>query len=476
MPCPRPLILLFALATLVACSRDSTDPGGTPASASLTLDTLDYGDTAAVEIIVRDASGAELTGFPVEKFVLTSSDLAIAKIVQDELMVIGTGIGDVTITARYGNVEASATLPVRLGFAAPQKLAVGGYHNCILNSSGAASCWGDNIYGQLGATTNGSAAAPVAVAGGHVFSSIVAGERYTCALEQGIAWCWGYNGAGQLGISGSEWVVDPVEVSGGHTFVQLTAAQDHTCGLVADGTAYCWGLDHVGQLGIGEIRDSSSMPLQVAGTVKFVQISASGGDTCALTRIGKAYCWGDGYYGELGTGDRSNQTSPTAVLDSLTFIRLTGGYSHTCGLDTEGRLICWGINDHGQVGNNSISELELSPVLAYTNVRYSTISHGQYNHLCAIERSDNSLLCWGGNWYGETGDGGNDDVPAPSGASRILARAVGAGFSHTCAVDTDNRVFCWGFNGQGQVGTGVIGDQLIVRSPSEVGGLSGIAF
>ena len=80
------------------------------------------------------------------------------------------------------------------------RVAVGGDHACALLSSGAAYCWGDNSYGQLG-RTGGSSTTPVAVSGGFVFSSLSAGQYHTCGIEAGTGavGCWGANWAGQLG-------------------------------------------------------------------------------------------------------------------------------------------------------------------------------------------------------------------------------------------------------------------------------------
>jgi len=36
--------------------------------------------------------------------------------------------------------------------------------------------------------------------------------------------------------------------------------------------------------------------------------------TCALLASSGVYCWGDNFYGQLGTGDTTARLSPTAVL------------------------------------------------------------------------------------------------------------------------------------------------------------------
>src|SRR6266702_3138988 len=75
---------------------------------------------------------------------------------------------------------------------------------------------------------------PVPVAGGHVFSSLRAGNSHTCAVTtSGDAYCWGDNGSGQLGrdtstatcvVNGamrcSDW---PILVAGGLTCSQVSA-------------------------------------------------------------------------------------------------------------------------------------------------------------------------------------------------------------------------------------------------------------
>ena len=82
------------------------------------------------------------------------------------------------------------------------QISASGDHTCGLTSRGAAYCWGDNDYGQLGdgTTTNSEDDGPQAVIGGLKFASISAGDDYTCGLtSRGAAYCWGRNWYGQLG-------------------------------------------------------------------------------------------------------------------------------------------------------------------------------------------------------------------------------------------------------------------------------------
>ena len=91
----------------------------------------------------------------------------------------------------------------------------------------------------------------------------------------------------------------------------------HTCAIASDDKAYCWGNNNFGVLGNGSTVNSS-VPVAVnttgvlAGkTIK--QISAGSSHTCAIASDDKAYCWGDGYPGQLGNGSTVNSSVPVHV-------------------------------------------------------------------------------------------------------------------------------------------------------------------
>ncbi len=104
-----------------------------------------------------------------------------------------------------------------------------GYHTCGLDDAGKAWCWGDGYGGVLGDgdTSDHTVRTPVAVVGGHAFSQLAAGDDHTCGLDgAGQAWCWGLGtDSGTLGDgdSSDHRTGTPVAVVGGHTFTSLTA-------------------------------------------------------------------------------------------------------------------------------------------------------------------------------------------------------------------------------------------------------------
>ena len=50
-------------------------------------------------------------------------------------------------------------------------------------------------------------------------------------------------------------------------------------------------------------------------------------------------------------------------------------------------------------------------------------------------------------------DAKEDELPAPDGIEDLTFKGAG-GFGHSCGVTTDARAYCWGGNGYGQLGDG----------------------
>ena len=85
----------------------------------------------------------------------------------------------------------------------------------------------------------------------------------------------------------------------------------------------------------------------------------------------------------------------------------------------------------------------------------------------AVIRSDGSLWCWGGNWYGGVGDGTNvmKNMAEQIGNGTDWA-AVSVGALHTAAIKSDGTLWTWGFNERGQLGDGTTQDQ---HAPVQIG-------
>ena len=202
-------------------------------------------------------------------------------------------LGDGTTTDRWTPTAVSG---LASGVAA---VTAGLDHTCALTIAGAMACWGWNAYGQLGDGTQLNRLVPVGVTGlGAGVAAIAAGAYHSCAVTAaGAALCWGQNDWGQLGDGTATSRTTPTAVSGlGSGVASMAAGMVHTCALTSDGGVACWGENSYGQLGNGTttqeftpIPVTGLWPLGPAPTVAAVAPTsgpASGGTAATITGTG----------------------------------------------------------------------------------------------------------------------------------------------------------------------------------------------
>jgi alpha-tubulin suppressor-like RCC1 family protein len=311
-------------------------------------------------------------------------------------------IGDGT-----SGTENSKARPVPVGGPLRfRQVSAGDSHTCAVTTDDVVYCWGWNHFGQLGdGTKSTQRATPAPVAGSHRFRSVDASSLHTCALSatDNRAYCWGANGGGRLGDGTTTERLVPTPVTGSLRFRQVSTGGTHTCGLTTDNRAYCWGENRGGQLGDRTEVSHRTTPTRVAIARTFKQLDAGAGHTCAVaTSDSRAFCWGDGRQGALGTGYRYLSFWPRAVAGGLTFTRISAGDSYTCGETTNSRAYCWGWNYAGMLGDGTTID-RLRPVAVKGNHFFAQLSTGG-DHTCG-KTSESVAYCWGDNYFGQVGDG-----------------------------------------------------------------------
>ena len=338
---------------------------------------------------------------------------------------------------------------------------------------------------------------------------ITSGSHHSCALfDNGKVKCWGYAEYGQLGYENRNSINDDYEMGSnlpyvdfgtGRTVKDISSRGETNCAILDNDLLKCWGDGNSGKRGSGDTSDIGDeigdmgdnlayVDLGLGITVKKVAVGYT--HTCAILNDDTVKCWGDGYYGRLGTGNTNDLgDNPGEMGDTLPIVDLGAGRTAkeitlheagTCAILDNNDLKCWGYTGYGQAGQEHGSTIgdgasEMGDNLLPINLgtgRYATQVKAYYQSVCAI--LDNSdLKCWGYNdrgqlGYGSTENIGNeagemgDSLPAIDlGTGKVASKLPNqSGGDSPCVILTDNTIRCWGDATNGQIGLeNYIGDK-----------------
>lgn len=332
---------------------------------------------------------------------------------------------------------------------------------CALLTNGEARCWGNNRYGQVGDGTGGSrytATSPVGLGSG--VKSIDVSTTNSCAVTSaGAAKCWGRNYAGQVGDGTTEDRYVPTQVIGLESGVKsIGAGLAFACALKESGAVVCWGANYGHFLGDGTDVNRSS-PTPVVGLSSGVSSIAVGrGSSCAILESGAVRCWGSGA-GAYNEGGFETTTIPREVegLPGPAIAVSVGGdgfYDEFfCALVSGGALYCWGGNRFGQLGDGTFTERsDVAPVFGLES---GVISMGAGSYQVCAALSDGTARCWGDVASGSLGDGRGFYTWPPVEVTAFGAvREIALGSTHGCALTTGGGVKCAGDGRRGGLGDG----------------------
>lgn len=248
----------------------------------------------------------------------------------------------------------------------------------------------------------------------------------------------------------------------GNPTLFLEAGAAHTCAMTTIGRLFCWGRNVEGQVGVGE-GDYITAPRRLSTSFDAVRhIGLGANHSCAIAwAFDSAFCWGANGDGQLGLGSSTPGLSePTSVLGLSVANSAFAGGNTTCfsvGDSSRGPISCVGQNDQGQIGDGSdTNALTLNQGGGGVDYARYDVAIGPA-HSCA--RTGVDISCWGRGDAGQLGDGLATQSLSPVTAMTTgNATSIEVGAAHSCAI-VDGQLRCWGENADGQLGAGDADDR-----------------
>ncbi|UVI29095.1 RCC1 domain-containing protein [Paenibacillus spongiae] len=229
--------------------------------------------------------------------------------------------------------------------------------------------------------------------------------------------------------------------------VYLAGGCSHSLALGSDGIVWAWGDNYWGELGDGTTTNHTT-PIPVKSLDGVHNIAARECKSLALLNDGTVWGWGI----QLPFGsDQDSAPGPTPrqvndksghAFDSV--VAISAGAKHNLALKSDGTVWAWGGNEYGQLGDGTVSDqysYEFSPVQAQGLDSVVAVAAGMVHSLAL--KSDGTVWAWGG----------ESSIPVQvQGLDSVVAIAAGA--THSVALKSDGTVWTWGDNNYGQLGDG----------------------
>ena len=329
------------------------------------------------------------------------------------------------------------------------QIAARGTTQLALCSDGTVWAWGNNSHGQVGDGTTIFRTAPVQVLGLTDVTAIAAGWNHNLALkEDETVWVWGYSGLGQVGDGTNMTRTSPVQVNGLTNVISIGAGDAHSLAVKSDGTVWAWGSNYQGQLGDNTTIHKNT-PVQVGGLTGVSYVSGGDAHSLAVKLNGTVWAWGDNWAGQLGDGTTTQRKVPIQVSGLTGITQVSGGVYFSMALKSNGTVWAWGASWNGQLGNGTTSYNSSD----YTPTQISTLS-GIVDIFAGTDEDDASALAvdgngalwaWGGNYFGQLGDGSYTGRTTPAQVTGLtnVAMAVNC-YGYSVALLTTGEIWGWG--------------------------------
>uniref|UniRef100_A0A8K9UUH3 RCC1 and BTB domain containing protein 2 n=2 Tax=Oncorhynchus TaxID=8016 RepID=A0A8K9UUH3_ONCMY len=228
------------------------------------------------------------------------------------------------------------------------------------------------------------------------------GPHVVIATADGEVFAWGHNGYSQLGNGTTNHGLTPAQVSTNllnKRVTEVACGSHHTIALTTDGEVFAWGYNNSGQVGSGSTANQPT-PRRVSSCLQNkVVVNIACGQLCSMAVLdnGETYGWGYNCNGQLGLGNNGNQQTPCriAALQGVNIIQVACGYAHTLALTDEGFIYAWGANSYGQLGTGNKSNQAVPTLINTDKERMVEVAACHTSHTSAAKTQSGQVLMWG---------------------------------------------------------------------------------
>jgi hypothetical protein len=325
--------------------------------------------------------------------------------------------------------------------------------------------WGNNTsYCGSDTTEIVNSSVPVPQSGLSGVIALNGGNSHSMALKaDGTVWAWGLNSSGCVGDGlYASHVLFPVQAIGVSGISKIAGGFYHSMALKNDGTVWTWGDNEFGQLGNGSVMNTGCycepVPAQIANLSNMISIAGGWNHSVAVKNDGSVWSWGNNTKGQLGDGSGIDNPTP-AMISGLTGItEVSCGRDHSLALKNDGTVWCWGDNFYGQIGvmTDSIGDCACQVIPTQLAGLTGVIAVSAGDNFSLALKNDGTVWAWGGNDYGQLGNGTINVVSQVavqvSGLTGITS--IKAEYVHSLALKNDGTLWAWGWNNLGQLGNG----------------------
>lgn len=262
-------------------------------------------------------------------------------------------------------------------------------------------------------------------------------------------------------------IIDDIEISS--AFSSGSELEDDYYNTVlgeAGSSVYAWGENSYGQLGDGTTTHQSSPVLVDFG--RPADLSLGLNFSLVLLGTGNVMSKGDNFYGQLGDGTYVDKSELTEISGfSTSVVELDAGDQFGIARLSDNTLMSWGHNNFGQLGLASGTTTFNVPTAVGGLVNVEEVATGTGHVLIRLSNGD--VYSWGNNNNGQLGHGDTTNRDAPVKIA-TLSNIVGiaCGDLYSMALTNTGDVYIWGDNNYAQLGDGGTTDN---PTPTQVGGI-----